>query len=53
MSKFIEIALKKYIKVHPAANEKEVLKYLHILGYTKDELDKIDLSGSTKLSSKF
>ena len=52
MNVFIEIAITKYVKEYPKAKEMEVLVYLESLGYSKEELDKFDLSGLMPLTNK-
>lgn len=44
MNRFIEIAITKYVMQYPGTNEKEVIKHLQSLGYTKEDAAKLDLS---------
>ena len=50
MNRFIEIAISKYINEYPNTAEIEVLSYLESLGYSKDELETINLKCLIKKS---
>lgn len=43
MNSFVEIAYKKYLNEYPNADEIQVFRYLESLGYTNEEIHKIDL----------
>lgn len=49
MNRFIEIAITKYVMEYPDTNEREVLKHLQSLGYSKEEAGEIDLAGFLEL----